>query len=58
MVFVGLDTERVVIDAPDGDAAAEAEIARLYQAGRVVRHEVVDGRVVVEADVPRRAKIA
>jgi len=54
-VRLGLDTERVVVDAEEGDAAAGAEIAWLYQAGRVLRHEVSDGRVVVEADVPRRA---
>ncbi|MGE3405146.1 MAG: GTPase HflX [Vicinamibacterales bacterium] len=52
---LGLDTERVVVESAEGDAAGAAEIARLYQTGRVVRHEVVDGRVVVEADVPRRA---
>ena len=52
---LGLDTERVVVEGEAGEAGAEAEIARLYQTGRVVRHEVRDGRVIVEADVQRRA---
>jgi GTP-binding protein HflX len=54
-VRLGLDTERVVVEAAVGDPAGEGEIARLYQVGRVVRHEVIGDRVHVEADVPRRA---
>ncbi len=53
-VRLGLDTERVVVEAEATDAVAAAEIARLYQVGRVVSHEASEGRVRVEAEVPRR----
>ncbi len=52
---LGLDLRRVTLDLPAGEAASEVEVARLYRTGRVVRHDVADGRVRVEADVPRRA---
>lgn len=55
-VRLGLDTERVVVRYPEGDAVGAVETARLYQTGRVQRHETVDGQVIVEADVPRRLR--
>lgn len=54
VVRLGLDTERVVVDADAEDEGAAAEIARLYQVARVVSHEAAGGRVRVEADVPKR----
>ena len=51
---LALDTRRITI-AFDNDKAFDREqIARLYRVGRVVSHVTTDGRVVIEADVPRR----
>ncbi|MEQ1897237.1 MAG: GTPase HflX [Vicinamibacterales bacterium] len=55
-VRLGLDTERVVIRYAEGDAVGAVETARLYQTGRVVRHETANGEVIVEADVPKRLR--
>ena len=55
-VRLGLDTEHVVLQYPEGDAVGAVETARLYQTGRVVRHETTDGQVIVEADVPKRLR--
>ena len=55
-VRLGLDTEHIVIQYPEGDAVGAVETARLYQTGRVVRHETTDGQVIVEADVPKRLR--
>ena len=55
-VHLGLDTEHVVLQYAEGDAVGAVETARLYQTGRVVRHETADGRVCVEADVPKRLR--
>jgi hypothetical protein len=36
-----------------GDADRD-RIAHLYRIGRILRHVVVDGRISIEAEVPRR----
>jgi GTPase len=51
---LALDTRRLTITF---DATAEfdrQQIARLYRLARVVSHVAANGRVVIEADVPRR----
>ena len=51
---VALDTRRVTFEFPLDDADAGERVARLYRHGRVIRHVTLDGRVSIEADVPRR----
>jgi GTPase len=51
---LALDTARVTLefDAPgDGE---RGRIAELYRLGRILRHVSADGRVSIEAEVPRR----
>jgi GTP-binding protein HflX len=51
---VALDTRRITI-AFDGDTAFDRQqIAKLYRVARVVSHVATGGRVLIEADVPRR----
>jgi GTP-binding protein HflX len=51
---VALDTRRITI-AFDADKEFDRQqIARLYRVARVVSHVATNGRVVIEADVPRR----
>ncbi len=51
---VALDVRTVTVefDAQGGDV--EERVARLYRHGRVMRHVTMDGRVTIEAEVPRR----
>jgi GTP-binding protein HflX len=51
---VALDVRTVTLefDARAGDV--EERVARLYRHGRVMRHVSLDGRVTIEAEVPRR----
>jgi GTP-binding protein HflX len=48
---LALDTARVTLelDASDGE-----RIAQLYRVGRVLRHVSSDGRVSIDAEIPRR----
>jgi GTPase len=51
---LALDTRRITI-AFDADKEFDRQqIARLYRVARVVSHVATNGRVVIEADVPRR----
>jgi GTP-binding protein HflX len=50
-----LDTERVTLEFDSQSADAGERIARVYRHGRVVSHVTDNGRVAIEADVPRRA---
>ena len=51
---LALDTRRITI-AFDSDKEFDCQqIARLYRVARVVSHVASNGRVVIEADVPRR----
>jgi GTP-binding protein HflX len=50
---LGLDTARVTIEFEAGDGQRE-QIAQLYRVGKILNHLSVDGRVSIEAEVPRR----
>jgi GTP-binding protein HflX len=50
---LALDTARVSLEF-DTSGGAHAALADLYRYGRVVRQLSVDGRLSIEADVPRR----
>ena len=50
-----LDTRRVTFDFDSESAEDRERIARVYRHARVVSHVTSDGRVAIEADVPRRA---
>jgi GTP-binding protein HflX len=51
---VALDTRRVRLEFDASSEADRRRIASLYRHGRVHRHVAADGRVSIEADVPRR----
>ncbi len=51
---LALDTRRITIAFDSGNAFDREQIARLYRVARVVSHVATNGRVVIEADVPRR----
>jgi GTPase len=50
---LALDTTRVMLEFDSGESDRE-RIAHLYRVGRVLRHVSSDGRVSIEAEVPRR----
>jgi GTPase len=51
---LALDVQRVTLEF-HADAAGTADrVARVYRDAHVVRHVTLDGRVTIEADVPRR----
>ena len=49
-----LDTRRVLLEFDEASAEDREKIARVYRHARVVSHVTNDGRVEIEADVPRR----
>ena len=51
---VALDTRRVTITFDGGKEFDRQQITRLYRTARVISHVATNGRVVIEADVPRR----
>src|SRR4029077_1795134 len=51
---VALDTRRVTIIFDSDKEFDRQQISRLYRVARVVSHVATNGRVVIEADVPRR----
>src|SRR6187455_2208525 len=51
---VALDTRRVTITFDSGKEFDRQQIGRLYRVARVVSHVAANGKVVIEADVPRR----
>jgi GTP-binding protein HflX len=51
---LALETQRVTLEFADGDENDKLRIARLYRHARVHSHQATDGRVSIEADVPRR----
>jgi GTP-binding protein HflX len=51
---VALDTRRITITFDEFKEFDRQQIARLYRVARVVSHVASNGRVVIEADVPRR----
>jgi len=50
---LALDTARVTMEFDAGEADRD-RIAHLYRIGRILRHVATDGRVSIEAEVPRR----
>jgi GTP-binding protein HflX len=51
---VELDVRRVTLNFDPADESDRERIGRVYRHGRVVEHEVRDGRVTIVADMPRR----
>ncbi len=51
---LALDTRRITITFDSGTEFDRQQIARLYRVARVLSHVATNGRVVIEADVPRR----
>ena len=51
---VALDTRRVRITFDSGKDFDRRQMTRLYRVARVISHAAANGRVVIEADVPRR----
>jgi 50S ribosomal subunit-associated GTPase HflX len=51
---LALDTRRITIRFDSDTEFDRRQIARLYRVARVVSHVATNGRVVIEADVPRR----
>jgi GTPase len=49
-----LDTRRVTLEFDEDSAEDREKIARVYRHARVVSHVTSEGRVAIEADVPRR----
>jgi GTP-binding protein HflX len=51
---LALDTRRITITFDSSKEFDRQQVARLYRVARVISHVATDGRVVIEADVPRR----
>jgi GTP-binding protein HflX len=51
---LALDTRRITIAFDSEKEFDRQQIARLYRVARVISHVATNGRVVIEADVPRR----
>jgi GTP-binding protein HflX len=51
---LALDTRRITITFDSGTEFERQQISRLYRVARVISHVATNGKVVIEADVPRR----
>ena len=51
---LALDTMRVDLQFDSDDEVDRARIAQLYRVGRILSHVATDGRVSIEAEIPRR----
>jgi GTP-binding protein HflX len=51
---LALDAVRLTLSFRESDEADRERISRVYRAGRVLTHEVHDGRVSIVVDLPRR----
>ena len=51
---LALDTRRITIAFDSSKEFDRQQIGRLYRVARVISHVSTNGRVVIEADVPRR----
>ena len=51
---LALDTRRITITFDSGTEFDQQQISRLYRVARVLSHVAANGKVVIEADVPRR----
>jgi GTPase len=54
MQRLSLETQRVTLEFDEQDETDRQRIARLYRHARVRSHNAIEGRVSIEADVPRR----
>ncbi len=53
-VRLALDTARVTLEFDSASQADREQIAHLYKLGRILRHVATNGRVSIEAELPRR----
>jgi GTP-binding protein HflX len=51
---LALDTRRITIAFDSAKEFDRQQIARMYRVARVISHVATNGRVIIEADVPRR----
>lgn len=51
---LALDTAQVTLEFAAGSDEDRARIAQVYRTGRILRHVTADGRVTIEAELPRR----
>jgi len=51
---VALDTRRITITFDAAKEFDRQQVSRLYRVARVISHVATNGRIVIEADVPRR----
>ena len=51
---LALDTATVTFEFDSADEDERQYIAQLYRLGRILRHVAADGRITIEAEVPRR----
>jgi 50S ribosomal subunit-associated GTPase HflX len=51
---LALDTTQVTLEFEAGNEEGRERIAQLYRLGRVLRHVSADGRISIEAELPRR----
>lgn len=51
---LALDTRRITISFDSTNEFDRSQIARLYRVARVLSHTATNGRILIEADVPRR----
>jgi GTP-binding protein HflX len=51
---VALDTRRITITFDSSRVFDREQVSRLYRVARVISHVTTNGRIVIEADVPRR----
>ena len=51
---LALDTTQVTLEFTAGNDEDRERIAQLYRVGRVLRHVSADGRISIEAELPRR----
>jgi GTPase len=51
---LALDTAHVTLEFDVRDDRHRDEIAQLYRVGRIIRHVTLDGRVSIDAELPRR----
>ena len=51
---LALDTARVTLAFDSTDDASRERVAQLYRLARILRHVTTDGRISIEAELPRR----
>ena len=54
MQRLSLETQRVTLEFDEQDESDRQRIARLYRHASVRSHHATEGRVSIEADIPRR----